>query len=225
MRKQQIATVPNSTTTNVYPVIQINNQSNIDTNENGDEDQFNYPLISPQILTENHEIFNTKGIAFAKHFLTYNSWILTNKCITSNMRHNTTLKNNVLKHLVNQNFLCEIKGGLKSQNVRSAAIDIWVKCMPASNNDFTTIQQWDSELSSYGVSWDRYASTLSNINLMEDLYMTDELNQFILENYSTISIFIDVSYFVKTVKNIVKLNFICLFYYRMMCYLHLFHQM
>jgi hypothetical protein len=70
--------------------------------------------------------------------------------------------------------------------------------MPPSNNDFTIIKQWNSELLAYGVSWDEYASTLSNINLIDDLYMTNALNKFIIENYSTISMFIDVSYFVKT---------------------------
>jgi hypothetical protein len=198
MRKQHIATVPNATTTNLCSIGQINDQLNIDTNEDFDDDQINYSSIPRHRSNQNDLHSSKKVVEFANYFLTYNSWILTNKCVNANMRHNTALKNEALTHLVKQNFLCEIKGGLKSQNPRASAIDIWIKCMPPSNNDFTIIKQWNSELLAYGVSWDEYASTLSNINLIDDLYMTNALNKFIIENYSTISMFIDVSYFVKT---------------------------
>ncbi len=198
MRKQQLATIPNATTTNLCPVIQTKNQSNIDTNRVIDKNQINYPSMSLQVTTQNSCLFSEKGISFARYFLLYNSWILTNKCITSNMRHHSALKNDVLQHRVDQNFLREIKGGLKGRNIRTTAIDIWVKCMPPCKNDFATIQQWDSQLSTYKVKWNEYASTLSNIKLTEEFYMTDALNKFIIENYSTISMFIEVSNFIKT---------------------------
>lgn len=198
MRKQQLATVPKNAIANLSPVVQIDNQLNINTNYDVDNDQFGCSSIPNNSSIQNQSGLSKKGIEFAKYFLAYNSWILTNKCITSAMRHNTNLKNNVLQHLINQEFLCEIKGGLKSQNVRSTAIDIWVKCMPPSKNDFTIIQQWNSELSTYGITWDQYASTLSNIHITDDVYMTNAFNEFIMQNYSTISMFIDVSYFVNT---------------------------
>ncbi|CAF1440223.1 unnamed protein product [Rotaria sordida] len=190
VRKQQVITIPNTKSTNLCPIVQINNQSNIDTYQSTDDNQFLYSPIPNNISNQNHPIFIKRGITFAKHFLTYNSWILTNKCITSTMRHNTTLKNEVLQYLINNEFLCEIKGGLKNRNVRGSAIDIWIKCIPSSNDDFDTIREWNSALLTFGITWKQYALTLSNINITDDLYMTDVLNEFIVENYSAISMFI-----------------------------------
>ncbi|CAF1294082.1 unnamed protein product [Rotaria sordida] len=190
VRKQQVITIPNTKSTNLCPIVQINNQSNIDTYQSTDDNQFLYSPIPNNISNQNHPIFTKRGITFAKHFLTYNSWILTNKCITSTMRHNTTLKNEVLQYLINNEFLCEIKGGLKNRNVRESAIDIWIKCIPSSNDDFDTIREWNSALLTFGITWKQYALTLSNINITDDLYMTDVLNEFIVENYSAISMFI-----------------------------------
>lgn len=178
-------------------MVQINNQSNINTYQDDDDDddnQFLYSSLSNDMHDQNHPCFTKKGLKFAKHFLTYDSWILTNKCINSTMRHNTALKNEVLHYLINYGYLCEIKGGLKHRNIRGSAIDIWVKCMPSSNTDFETIRRWNSQLLIFGVTWKQYASTLSNIRIIDALYMSDALNEYILANYSTINLFISVSY-------------------------------
>jgi hypothetical protein len=197
-RKQQVASIPNTKAINLCSNVQINNQPNINTYQDHDDDnQSMYSSIPNNVYDQNHSIFSKKGLQFARHFLTYDSWILTNKCITSNMRHHASLKNEVLQYLINHEYLCEIKGGLKNQNVRGSAIDIWVKCMPSSNDDFEIIRTWNSQLSMFGVTWNQYAATLSNINVADDLYMTDKLNEFILENYSTLSMFISVSYLYK----------------------------
>jgi hypothetical protein len=173
-------------------LIQLNNQSNIDVCQGVNEDYAIYRNVDNRTTIENDLAQSQKDKDFANYFLTYKSWIITNKSINSNMRHHTRLKNAVLQRLVDQHFLHEIKGGLKSQNARTTPIDIWVKCMPPSVTDFTIIQQWNDALSLYDVSWDEYVSTLSHINLIEELYMTDSFNEFINANYEPISMFIHV---------------------------------
>lgn len=185
MRKQEPAMVP-SVSADLCP-------ANKCTNEVLNENIINYSSVPLQITTHNDFFLNEKAITFSKYFLLYDSWILTNKCISTNMRHNISIKNAVLQHLVNQNFLCEIKGGLKSYNGRVTVVDIWVKCMPSRADDFALIQEWESRLSMYKVTWDEYSSTLSNIRLNHRLFMADSLNKYIITNYSIISTFIEVN--------------------------------
>lgn len=141
MRKQQLATIPNTSTIDPCLVVGVKNQPNAGTNQIIAEDQINHPATHPQVYIQNNLISNVKATRFAKHFLLYESWILTNRCITSNMRHHSALKNAVLQQLINQDFLREIKGGLRSSNPRTIPIDIWVKCMPSCKDDFTVIQE------------------------------------------------------------------------------------